>query len=66
MTVGTPVRASFLRDFTKVKDLRPPFQLLVLGGSGGARPINDGMMLAAPILLEQFPEWTILQQTGAK
>lgn len=66
LTVGTPVRATFLRDFIKVKDLKPPYQLLVLGGSGGARPINDGMMLAAPILLGQFPDWTILHQAGAK
>lgn len=66
LTVGTPVRVSFLREFTKVKDLKPPFQLLVLGGSGGARAINDAMMLAAPPLLEQFPDWTILHQAGAK
>lgn len=66
LEVGTPVRASFLREFRKVKDLRAPFQLLVLGGSGGARPINDGMLEAAPILLEQFPEWTILHQAGAR
>lgn len=65
LTVGTPVRAAFLREFTKVKDLKPPFQLLVLGGSGGARPINDGMMLAGPVLLDQFEDWTILHQTGA-
>ncbi|HJU83106.1 MAG TPA: UDP-N-acetylglucosamine--N-acetylmuramyl-(pentapeptide) pyrophosphoryl-undecaprenol N-acetylglucosamine transferase [Holophagaceae bacterium] len=64
LTVGTPVRAAFLREFKKVKDLQPPFQLLVLGGSGGARAINDGMMIAAPILLEQFPDWTILHQSG--
>lgn len=66
LTVGTPVRGAFLRPFKKVKDLAPPFQLLVLGGSGGARPINDGMMLAAPLLLDQFPDWTILHQTGPK
>lgn len=66
LTVGTPVRAAFLREFKKVKELAPPYQLLVLGGSGGARPINDGMMLAAPLLLEQFPDWTILHQAGPK
>ena len=65
LTVGTPVRAAFLREFKKVKDLQPPFQLLVLGGSGGARAINDGMMAAGPILLEQFPDWGILHQAGA-
>ena len=65
LTVGTPIRSSFLREFIKVKDLKSPFQLLVLGGSGGARAINDAMMLAAPPLLEQFPDWTILHQAGA-
>ncbi len=65
LTVGTPIRSSFLREFTTVKDLAAPFQLLVLGGSGGARAINEAMMLAAPPLLEQFPDWTILHQTGA-
>lgn len=62
--VGTPVRAAFRREFRKVKDLKAPFQLLVLGGSGGARPLNDGMMIAGPLLLERFPDWTILHQTG--
>lgn len=65
LTVGTPIRSSFLREFTKVKDLKSPFQLLVLGGSGGARAINDAMLVAAPPLLEQFPEWRILHQSGA-
>lgn len=64
LTVGTPLRSSFLRPFKPVKELRPPYQLLVMGGSGGARAINDGMMIAAPALLEQFPEWTILHQAG--
>lgn len=65
LTVGTPVRPDFLREFRKVKDLKAPYTLLVLGGSGGARAINEGMLLAAPILLEQFPDWEILHQTGA-
>ncbi len=66
LTVGTPIRPSFLREFSKVKDLKAPFQLLVLGGSGGARAINEALMLAAPPLLEQFPDWKILHQAGAK
>jgi UDP-N-acetylglucosamine--N-acetylmuramyl-(pentapeptide) pyrophosphoryl-undecaprenol N-acetylglucosamine transferase len=66
LTVGTPVRPEFMREFKKVKDLKAPFTLLVLGGSGGARAINDGMMAAAPLLLEQFPDWEILHQAGAK
>ena len=64
LLAGTPVREAFMRAFKPIKELRRPFQLLVLGGSGGARAINDGMMLAAPELLNQFPDWTILHQTG--
>jgi UDP-N-acetylglucosamine--N-acetylmuramyl-(pentapeptide) pyrophosphoryl-undecaprenol N-acetylglucosamine transferase len=64
LTVGTPLRAAFLRDFKPLKELRPPYQLLVMGGSGGAKAINDGMMIAAEPLLEQFPDWTILHQAG--
>jgi UDP-N-acetylglucosamine--N-acetylmuramyl-(pentapeptide) pyrophosphoryl-undecaprenol N-acetylglucosamine transferase len=64
LTVGTPLRAAFLRPFKALKELRPPYQLLVMGGSGGARAINDGMMIAAEPLLEQFPDWTILHQAG--
>lgn len=66
LTVGTPIRSSFLREFIQVKDLKSPFQILVLGGSGGARAINDAMILAAPPLLERFPDWTILHQTGTQ
>jgi UDP-N-acetylglucosamine--N-acetylmuramyl-(pentapeptide) pyrophosphoryl-undecaprenol N-acetylglucosamine transferase len=66
LTAGTPVREAFRRAFKPIKELRRPFQLLVLGGSGGARAINDAMMKAAPELLEQFPDWTILHQAGPK
>jgi UDP-N-acetylglucosamine--N-acetylmuramyl-(pentapeptide) pyrophosphoryl-undecaprenol N-acetylglucosamine transferase len=61
---GTPVRRAFLRDFAPVESLRPPFRLLVLGGSGGARVLNEGVALLAPELLERFPQWEILHQTG--
>ncbi len=64
LTAGTPVRDAFRRPFKPIKDLRRPFQLLVLGGSGGARAINDAMLQAAPPLLDIFDDWTILQQAG--
>ncbi|MBI3130555.1 MAG: UDP-N-acetylglucosamine--N-acetylmuramyl-(pentapeptide) pyrophosphoryl-undecaprenol N-acetylglucosamine transferase [Acidobacteria bacterium] len=64
LTVGTPVRAAFLRPFRPLKEVKAPFQLLIMGGSGGARAINEAMFLAAPPLLEQFPDWTILHQAG--
>jgi UDP-N-acetylglucosamine--N-acetylmuramyl-(pentapeptide) pyrophosphoryl-undecaprenol N-acetylglucosamine transferase len=62
--VGTPVRHAFLRDFRLAETLVPPFQLLVLGGSGGARSINEAMLEIAPALLERTPEWRILHQAG--
>lgn len=65
-TVGTPVRDSFLRDFEAPEALRPPFRLLVLGGSGGARALNEALLAVAPGLLELFPDWELLHQTGVR
>ncbi len=62
--VGTPVRTAFLRTFRPVEDLVPPFRLLVLGGSGGARALNEALLEVAPRLLESLPEWEILHQVG--
>lgn len=61
---GTPLRQSFLRAFRPLEEQAPPRQLLVLGGSGGAQAINDAMLSAAGPLLERFPDWEILHQTG--
>ena len=62
--VGTPVREAFLRDFRPAETLQSPFQLLVLGGSGGARAINEAMLEIAPALLDRMPAWEILHQAG--
>ena len=62
--VGTPVRTAFLRDFRPASDLVPPFRLLVLGGSGGARAINEALMAIAGPLLEAHGAWEILHQAG--
>lgn len=62
--VGTPVRAAFLRNFSPVAELKPPHQVLVLGGSGGARVLNEAMMELAPGLLDRQPDWEILHQAG--
>jgi UDP-N-acetylglucosamine--N-acetylmuramyl-(pentapeptide) pyrophosphoryl-undecaprenol N-acetylglucosamine transferase len=61
---GTPVRESFLRPFRPCQDLRPPFTLLVLGGSGGAKAINNALLSIGNALLEARPDWQILHQTG--
>lgn len=62
--VGTPVREVFLRGFRPFESLEPPYQLLVMGGSGGARPLNEAILAEAPELLERFPDWTLLHQAG--
>lgn len=66
LLVGTPVRRAFLRDFVELQQLKAPFQLLVLGGSGGARALNEAVLNLAPGLLERFPDWELLHQTGAR
>lgn len=62
--VGTPVRAAFLRPFKPVADLKAPFRLLVLGGSNGARALNEALLQLAPDLLAACPQWGMLHQLG--
>lgn len=64
--VGTPVRADFMRTFARLEEGSVPHRLLVLGGSGGARALNEAILQSAPALLEAFPDWEILHQTGAR
>jgi UDP-N-acetylglucosamine--N-acetylmuramyl-(pentapeptide) pyrophosphoryl-undecaprenol N-acetylglucosamine transferase len=63
--VGTPVRAAFMRPFRPAEALGSPYRLLVVGGSGGARAINEAMLALGPSLLEAFPDWEVLHQAGA-
>ncbi len=62
--VGTPVRGAFLRPFHPLDAARSQERLLVLGGSGGARALNEAMLTLVPQLLERQANWTILHQVG--
>jgi len=61
---GVPVRADFFRVAAELP--AGPLRLLVLGGSQGARQINQLLAEAAPELLARFPGLTILHQAGPR
>lgn len=58
------MRAAFLGTFAPLQGLKPPYRLLVMGGSGGARALNEALFAVAAGLLDANPQWEILQQTG--
>jgi UDP-N-acetylglucosamine--N-acetylmuramyl-(pentapeptide) pyrophosphoryl-undecaprenol N-acetylglucosamine transferase len=60
---GIPVRPEF---FTLAAPTGPHPQLLVFGGSLGARIFNIHLPLIAPALLHAVPGLTILHQSGAR
>lgn len=61
--VGTPVREAFRRTF-RTPGGSGPRRMLVLGGSGGARAVNEAMLELAPRFLEDHADWEILHQVG--
>jgi UDP-N-acetylglucosamine--N-acetylmuramyl-(pentapeptide) pyrophosphoryl-undecaprenol N-acetylglucosamine transferase len=62
---GVPVRARFFEIPADLPPFDPP-RLLVLGGSQGAKQINEAMPAAAKRLVESLPEVRILHQAGAR
>ena len=62
---GVPVRAAFFAVPAMLPSTGSP-RLLVLGGSQGARQINQAMPEAAARLLARLPALTILHQAGAR
>lgn len=60
---GIPVRAELFRVQPKLEGAR---SLLVFGGSQGAHVLNQTVPLVAGVLLERFPDLTIVHQAGAK
>lgn len=62
---GVPVRQAFFAVPRELPPLSTP-RLLVLGGSQGARQINEALPAAAVKLFERLPALTILHQAGAR
>jgi UDP-N-acetylglucosamine--N-acetylmuramyl-(pentapeptide) pyrophosphoryl-undecaprenol N-acetylglucosamine transferase len=60
---GNPVRSEFFEIPAKPRDQRR-FDLLVFGGSQGARAINDAMIAALPGLLAKKDVLYVTHQTG--
>jgi UDP-N-acetylglucosamine--N-acetylmuramyl-(pentapeptide) pyrophosphoryl-undecaprenol N-acetylglucosamine transferase len=63
--LGIPLRRALTDGFGAApprRDARPPFRLLVFGGSQGARQLNDAMIEAAPRLVALGIE--VFHQTG--
>jgi len=54
-----------LRAFMPPSALGPPYRLLALGGSGGARAINNALFSLASALLDAHPDWEIQHQVGS-
>lgn len=62
---GIPVRSAFF-DVPAAPAPRDAPRLLVLGGSQGARQVNEAVTAAAARLLERLPSLRILHQAGAR
>jgi len=69
IVTGTPVRPGFVgldrsdcRDRLGLDARRPT--LLVMGGSQGARGVNDLLLAALPGLIRARPSWQVLHLTG--
>jgi UDP-N-acetylglucosamine--N-acetylmuramyl-(pentapeptide) pyrophosphoryl-undecaprenol N-acetylglucosamine transferase len=61
---GIPVRAEFFA--VAPQSAAAPPRLLVIGGSQGARVLNQAMPKVAPRLLDQFASLEIVHQAGAR
>ncbi|HEV2388499.1 MAG TPA: undecaprenyldiphospho-muramoylpentapeptide beta-N-acetylglucosaminyltransferase [Candidatus Acidoferrales bacterium] len=59
---GCPVRPEFYQ--APQRDLRPPFRILITGGSQGSRTINRLMVAAADRLVARKNDLALIHQTG--
>lgn len=62
VVTGIPVREEFFA--VPPAQHRPPFTVLIFGGSQGARSINRAVIGALPSLAQQKPPLALLHQTG--
>jgi UDP-N-acetylglucosamine--N-acetylmuramyl-(pentapeptide) pyrophosphoryl-undecaprenol N-acetylglucosamine transferase len=62
---GVPVRSAFFQVPAELPPIAAP-RLLVLGGSQGAKQINEAMPAVAARLIARFPALRILHQAGAR
>jgi UDP-N-acetylglucosamine--N-acetylmuramyl-(pentapeptide) pyrophosphoryl-undecaprenol N-acetylglucosamine transferase len=60
--LGNPVREAFRQGYTQGDDTPP--KLLLLGGSQGARVLNERLPAVIAALKEQIPELAVCHQTG--
>lgn len=58
---GTPLRAGFAMTPQPARERL----LVVLGGSGGARQLNEAVPRALALIAERLSGWRVLHQTGA-
>jgi UDP-N-acetylglucosamine--N-acetylmuramyl-(pentapeptide) pyrophosphoryl-undecaprenol N-acetylglucosamine transferase len=61
---GNPVRKGFLRSRSGARPIGVPRQLLILGGSGGARALNENAPRALYKVRQQLQGWRVVHQSG--
>ncbi len=66
--MGTPIRREFLEAGAEARRVegKHGFTILILGGSQGARSINQAMVAALPMLLTAHPSLRVIHQTGER
>jgi len=62
LLAGNPVRADIVKAAQKRTDRTPGKRVLILGGSQGARPINDAVIQGLPMLMDAGV--TLVHQAG--
>lgn len=64
---GNPIRRQLLENFLSLPSPRSgPFSILVLGGSQGARKLNETFASAAPALATSTVDLRVVHQTGSR